>query len=108
MHDSIDWSCSSRSIHPDGAVKATNGFVNYDVPAGVDPTTFRATVIDCQPCSVTFATATLQSARPTGVAVNVGEDGDGAGRERGAAVMLVGALSRAADRDLLRRSQGGS
>ena len=43
-----------------GKVKATNGFVNYDVPAGVDPTIFRAAVIYCQPFSVTFATATLQ------------------------------------------------
>ncbi len=52
-------------VHADGAldlgkVKATNGFVNYDVPAGVDPTIFRVAVIYCQPFSVTFATATLQ------------------------------------------------
>ena len=52
-------------VHADGAVdlgaiKATKGFVNYDVPAGVDPTIFRAAVIYCQPFSVLFATAILQ------------------------------------------------
>ena len=43
-----------------GKIKATNGFVNYDVPAGVDPSIFRAAVIYCQPFSVTFATAMLE------------------------------------------------
>lgn len=51
-------------VHVDGAldlgkIKATQGFVNYDVPSGVDPATFRAAVIYCVPFSVTFATAEL-------------------------------------------------
>ena len=55
----------SGDVHAPGAidlgeVRATQGFVNYDVPAGIDPTTFRAVVIYCQPFSVTFATAELR------------------------------------------------
>ena len=45
-----------------GAVKATNGFVNYDVPAGVDPSSFRVAVIYCVPFGVIFATASLSDA----------------------------------------------
>ncbi len=52
-------------VHADGAVdlgeiKATQGSVNYDVPAGVDARVFRSAVIYCQPFSVTFATAPLE------------------------------------------------
>ena len=51
-------------VHADGAVdlgavKATQGFVNYDVPTGVDGTIFRTAVIYCVPFSVTFANAAL-------------------------------------------------
>lgn len=51
-------------VHADGAVdlgeiRATQGFVNYEVPADVDPTTFRAAVIYCRAFSVTFAVAQL-------------------------------------------------
>lgn len=51
-------------VHADGAidlgaVKATNGSVNYELPAGVDPAIFRTVVIYCVPFSVTFATASL-------------------------------------------------
>ena len=53
------------NVHADGAVdlgeiKATQGSVNYDVPAGVDARVFRSAVIYCQPFSVTFATAPLE------------------------------------------------
>ena len=52
-------------VHADGAVelsaiKATRGFVNYEVPGDVDPASFRAVVIYCRPFSVTFAMAQLQ------------------------------------------------
>jgi hypothetical protein len=52
-------------VHADGAIelspiKATSGFVNYDVPADVDASTFRAAVIYCRPFAVTFATAQLR------------------------------------------------
>ena len=52
-------------VHADGAVdlgevKATQGSVNYDVPAGVDAGAFRSAVIYCQPFSVTFAAASLE------------------------------------------------
>ncbi|MDA1061419.1 MAG: DM13 domain-containing protein [Chloroflexi bacterium] len=52
-------------VHAEGAIevsaiKATNGFVNYEVPGDVDPTSFRTVVIYCRPFSVTFATAQLQ------------------------------------------------
>ena len=43
-------------------MKATNGFVNYDVPAGVDPSSFRVAVIYCVPFGVIFATASLSDA----------------------------------------------
>ena len=43
-----------------GKIKATMGFVNYELPAGVDATIFRAAVIYCQPFSVTFASVTLE------------------------------------------------
>ena len=51
-------------VHADGAVnlgaiRATSGFVNYEVPADVDPTSFRAAVIYCRAFSVTFAVAEL-------------------------------------------------
>ena len=51
-------------VHAEGAVnlggiRATNGSVNYEVPANVDPTTFRAAVIYCQAFSVTFAVASF-------------------------------------------------
>ena len=53
-------------VHADGAIelgkiKATRGFVNYDVPGDVDHSSFRAAVIYCKPFSVTFAVATLQA-----------------------------------------------
>ena len=52
-------------VHADGAIelekiKATRGFVNYDVPADVDPTTFKAAVIYCKPFGVVFATAVFE------------------------------------------------
>ncbi|MDA0256387.1 MAG: DM13 domain-containing protein, partial [Chloroflexi bacterium] len=52
-------------VHADGAVeisaiRATQGFVNYDVPADLDHGSFRAVVIYCKPFSVTFAVAELQ------------------------------------------------
>ena len=51
-------------VHADGAVnlgaiRATSGFVNYEVPADVDPAAFRAAVIYCRAFSVTFAVAEL-------------------------------------------------
>ena len=53
-------------VHADGAIelgkiKATRGFVNYDVPGDVDHSSFRAAVIYCKPFSVTFAVAALQA-----------------------------------------------
>ena len=52
-------------VHAEGAVelspvRATSGFVNYDVPADLDVGSFRAAVIYCKPFSVTFATAELR------------------------------------------------
>ncbi len=52
-------------VHAAGAVelspvRATSGFVNYDVPADLDSGSFRAVVIYCKPFSVTFATAQLR------------------------------------------------
>ena len=52
-------------VHAEGAVdlgeiRATQGFVNYEVPAGVDASRFRAAVIYCKAFSVTFAVASLQ------------------------------------------------
>ena len=54
-------------VHVDGAislgpVKATQGSVNYEVPADVDLDSFRAAVIYCVPFQVTFATAVLDGA----------------------------------------------
>ena len=54
-------------VHVEGAislgpVKATQGSVNYEVPADVDPDSFRAAVIYCVPFQVTFATAVLDGA----------------------------------------------
>ena len=51
-------------VHVEGAislgpVKATQGSVNYEVPADVDLDSFRAAVIYCVPFQVTFATAML-------------------------------------------------
>ena len=52
-------------VHVDGAIelseiKATSGFVNYDVPADADAESFRAAVIYCKAFSVTFAVAQFQ------------------------------------------------
>jgi hypothetical protein len=52
-------------VHADGAVeisgiRATQGFVNYEVPADLDHDSFRAAVIYCKPFGVTFAVAELQ------------------------------------------------
>ena len=52
-------------VHAEGAVelapvRATSGFVNYDVPSDLDVGSFRAAVIYCKPFSVTFATAELR------------------------------------------------
>ena len=52
-------------VHADGAVeiseiRATQGFVNYDVPADLDHGSFRAAVIYCKRFSVTFAVAELR------------------------------------------------
>ena len=52
-------------VHVDGAIqlseiKATRGNVNYEVPDGVDPSTFRAAVIYCRAFSVLFAHAELE------------------------------------------------
>ena len=54
-------------VHVEGAIslgpiKATQGSVNYEVPADVDPDSFRAAVIYCVPFQVTFATAVLAGA----------------------------------------------
>ena len=54
-------------VHVEGAIslgpiKATQGSVNYEVPADVDPDSFRAAVIYCVPFQVTFATAMLDGA----------------------------------------------
>ena len=43
-----------------GGIKATQGSVNYDLPAHVDASTFRSAVIYCQPFAVTFAMARLE------------------------------------------------
>ena len=55
---------TAGDVHAEGAVnlggiRATSGSVNYEVPADVDPTTFRAAVIYCQAFSVTFAVASF-------------------------------------------------
>ena len=52
-------------VHVDGAIelsaiRATQGNVNYEVPDGVDPSTFRAAVIYCRAFSVLFAHAELE------------------------------------------------
>ncbi len=44
-----------------GALKADKGNQNYEVPAGVDPTTAGSIVIWCKQFSVLFATAPLDS-----------------------------------------------
>lgn len=44
-----------------GALKADKGNQNYEVPAGVDPTTAGSIVIWCKQFSVLFATAPLES-----------------------------------------------
>ncbi|MEZ4502059.1 MAG: DM13 domain-containing protein [Dehalococcoidia bacterium] len=54
-------------VHAEGAVdlgevRATNGNVNYEVPDGLDLSTFRGVVIYCVPFSVVFASATLEVA----------------------------------------------
>ena len=45
-----------------GGIKATSGFVNYDVPVGVDPSIFRSVIIYCEPFGIVFATASLSPA----------------------------------------------
>ena len=52
-------------VHADGAIelekiKATSGFVNYDIPSDVDPSIFRTAVIYCKPFGVVFATAVFE------------------------------------------------
>ena len=52
-------------VHVDGVIelseiKATSGFVNYEVPADADAESFRAAVIYCKAFSVTFAVAQFQ------------------------------------------------
>ena len=52
-------------VHVDGAIelseiRATSGNVNYELPDGVDPSTFRAAVIYCRAFSVLFAHAELE------------------------------------------------
>ena len=42
-----------------GEIRATKGNVNYEIPAGVDLSSFRAAVIYCVPFRVEFATAGL-------------------------------------------------
>lgn len=42
------------------AIRATSGNVNYEVPADVDPSTFRAAVIWCKAFAVLFAHAELE------------------------------------------------
>ncbi len=51
-------------VHADGAIslgklRGTSGFINYEVPASVDPTVFRSLIIYCEPFGVVFATAVL-------------------------------------------------
>ena len=52
-------------VFADGAIelseiRATRGNVNYEVPADVDPSTFRAAVIWCKAFAVLFAHAELE------------------------------------------------
>ena len=42
-----------------GALKASEGSFSYDLPDGVDPSTFRSAVVWCRAFSVLFATAPL-------------------------------------------------
>ncbi|MGD9933068.1 MAG: DM13 domain-containing protein [Dehalococcoidia bacterium] len=42
-----------------GRLKATDGNINYDIPAGTDVTQFKSVVIWCRQFSVTFAIATF-------------------------------------------------
>jgi hypothetical protein len=42
-----------------GTLRGTSGFINYTVPADVDPTVFRSVIIYCEPFGVVFATAVL-------------------------------------------------
>jgi hypothetical protein len=43
-----------------GAIKATRGNVNYELPAGVDASAFRSAVIWCRSFDVNFAVATFE------------------------------------------------
>jgi hypothetical protein len=43
-----------------GGLKATDGNINYDIPAGTDITQFESAVIWCRQFDVTFAVATLE------------------------------------------------
>ena len=52
-------------VHAAGAielapVEVLSGSVDYDVPSGVDPSTFRAAVIHCRPYNAVFASAVLE------------------------------------------------
>lgn len=42
-----------------GALRATDGSFNYDIPPGTDPSAFRSVVVWCDRFAVLFATATL-------------------------------------------------
>jgi hypothetical protein len=46
-----------------GALKATDGAFNYDVPAGTDLSGFKSAIVWCDPFSVLFAVAPLAPAR---------------------------------------------
>lgn len=43
-----------------GAIRATRGNVNYEIPAGNDPATFRSAVIWCRSFDIVFAVATFE------------------------------------------------
>lgn len=45
-----------------GSLKATDGNFNYDVPAGVDPTSYAYAIVWCRDFAVLFATAPLTAA----------------------------------------------
>jgi hypothetical protein len=43
-----------------GALKATDGAFNYEVPAGTDVSRFESAIVWCDAFSVLFATATFE------------------------------------------------
>jgi hypothetical protein len=55
-----NWS-ESTSLYL-GALKATDGSFNYDVPAGVDVTAFKSVVVWCRAFAVLVTWADLQTA----------------------------------------------